>query len=517
MLDPPQLRVGLLEGCIEDLQASTQLAINITYALLAFDLACSTDIEQTKLSTGIILSHSKNAALKEKVLTSRTPSTSLGMLEELPENAPQLGDPSDITSMPTNPPLQTANIIPGSSDLNWNVVVDSSAERSFSMPKLGPALDMPAMSAPWIGVQGFSEIEAETSDVAIMGIPDNHQNVSNQYNLDNAIAVPGSDITAHVPSPTSTQLLPPRRTFQARRVLRHSALSRIALGQLASFPKMMIQGDRLPPFICPPCHLHEELAFDCVKSRRHCCLPKELAICAGTVEMFYSRTAQNSEFVWKTIYAEIERLQKEHESFDIYQQLAALQCLAIYVLLQAQDVETSEANEASSLLTTTINICMSVGQRNKPGTDTIHETPLWSKWVHEESVRRTITLLVIIDLMMDCLLEPERSVYHACSYNLENIPLPATRDLWEAQSNFVWRTEYERYLSRRQTKKILTIGDLLELDQAGALRDVSRDQKINVVPDILNWCDGLDSLGSLLWTVMPFQQWRSLAGMNEAW
>jgi hypothetical protein len=118
---------------------------------------------------------------------------------------------------------------------------------------------------------------------------------------------------------------------------------------------------------------------------------------------------------------------------------------------------------------------------------------------------------------MDCLLETDRSAYQACSYNLETIPLPATRDLWEAQSNFIWRTEYERYLSRCQTKKILTIGDLLELDQAGALRTVSRDRRVDTVPDILNWCDGLDSLGSLLWTVMPFQRWRSLAGMSEVW
>jgi hypothetical protein len=229
------------------------------------------------------------------------------MLEELPDNAPQLGDPSDVSAvlayMPTNPPLQDLNVAPDSFELNWDTI-DAVAERPFSAPKL----DIPPVSAPWLGVQEFPEIEAGAPGDETMELSGNPQDASDTYFLGDAIAVS---------SPTSLQLLPPRRAFQARRVLRHSALSRIALGQLASFPKMMIQGDRLPPFIFPPCHMHEELAFDCAKSRRHRCLPKELAICAGLVEMFYSRTPQNSEFVWKTIYAEKDRLQKEVSAIQV--------------------------------------------------------------------------------------------------------------------------------------------------------------------------------------------------------
>jgi hypothetical protein len=128
-------------------------------------------------------------------------------------------------------------------------------------------------------------------------------------------------------------------------------------------------------------------------------------------------------------------------------------------------------------------------------------------------------VLLIINLMLDCLLEPERNTYESsCRNNIETILLPATRDLWEAPTNFIWRTEYERYLSRRKTKKTLRVGDLLRLSETGDLKDVSLSHgQFDVVPDILAWCEGLDSLGSLLWMVVPFQQWRRSAGMNEVW
>lgn len=187
---------------------------------------------------------------------------------------------------------------------------------------------------------------------------------------------------------------------------------------------------------------------------------------------------------------------------------------------------------------------MSASQKNKLDTETLHKTPAREQWVHEESgrrcdpnipvswtqtanfnrINRTITVLLIINLMLDCLLEPERNTYESsCRNNIETILLPATRDLWEAPTNFIWRTEYERYLSRRKTQKTLRVGDLLQLSEAGGLNDMSASSShggkgnLDIAPDILAWCEGLDSLGSLIWMIVPFQQWRMAAGMSEVW
>lgn len=85
----------------------------------------------------------------------------------------------------------------------------------------------------------------------------------------------------------------------------------ILLGQVTSYPKMLIEGDALPPFIHAPCRIEDGMALECGERGSHQCLPRELAICAGLVDMFYSRTKANADFVWTSIYQERARLQRE--------------------------------------------------------------------------------------------------------------------------------------------------------------------------------------------------------------
>lgn len=97
-------------------------------------------------------------------------------------------------------------------------------------------------------------------------------------------------------------------TLRRRGRLRGCVLTSVALGQLKAFPKMMLEGDSLPPFIQPPCRVDDELALECRMTGRHKCLPEILAISASLVDMFCSRTPANEEFVWKMIYTEAARL-----------------------------------------------------------------------------------------------------------------------------------------------------------------------------------------------------------------
>lgn len=82
------------------------------------------------------------------------------------------------------------------------------------------------------------------------------------------------------------------------------------LGQIRSYPKMLVSGGTLPPFIHARCVVGD-LKVDCVANGCHECLPKPLANCASLVHMFYSKTSTSSDFVWSAIYAEHTRLYKE--------------------------------------------------------------------------------------------------------------------------------------------------------------------------------------------------------------
>lgn len=86
--------------------------------------------------------------------------------------------------------------------------------------------------------------------------------------------------------------------------------NRIIWSQLKSYPSLLLEG-RLPPFIYPACVLKDELPENCVVNRIHQCLPEPLAVCASLVGMFEVRTPASASFVWKSIYAEFDRLRKE--------------------------------------------------------------------------------------------------------------------------------------------------------------------------------------------------------------
>lgn len=109
----------------------------------------------------------------------------------------------------------------------------------------------------------------------------------------------------------STNASSDQKVLRRRIFLRDCVLTSVVLGQLTGYPKMMLEGELLPPFIQPPCHHDEEQAPVCRIAGRHKCLPEILAICAGLVEMFYSRTQASEQYVWKMIYAEQARLRKK--------------------------------------------------------------------------------------------------------------------------------------------------------------------------------------------------------------
>lgn len=88
--------------------------------------------------------------------------------------------------------------------------------------------------------------------------------------------------------------------------------ARVLLGQILSYPKMMIKGGRMPPFIFPPCAIDgSESIAGCCGKELHQCLPEPLAICCNLVQSFYQRTPGSAAFVWRSIYSEVGRIRQE--------------------------------------------------------------------------------------------------------------------------------------------------------------------------------------------------------------
>ncbi|KAK1479856.1 hypothetical protein CCUS01_00410 [Colletotrichum cuscutae] len=77
--------------------------------------------------------------------------------------------------------------------------------------------------------------------------------------------------------------------------------ARVLLGQILSYPKMMIKGGRMPPFVFSSCAIDgSESIAGCCGKELHQCLPEPLAICCNLVQSFYQRTPGSAAFVWRT-------------------------------------------------------------------------------------------------------------------------------------------------------------------------------------------------------------------------
>ncbi|KAH8820199.1 hypothetical protein F5884DRAFT_763206 [Xylogone sp. PMI_703] len=300
-------------------------------------------------------------------------------------------------------------------------------------------------------------------------------------------------------SDSSKQALHPRYSDRA------CLATTVVLGQLSAYPKMMVNGSHLPPFIYPRCTLNEGVITECTENGKHHCLPEPLAICAGLVQMFYSRTAGNTGFVWKTIYAEQARLHREYEGYNSHELLDALQAITIYMLLQAYDSESINTNDAGSLVRTALDMAANIVNCYDWRSNISWNGMNRREWIVLESVRRTIALLYVIGLLLEGLMGAgERDICGA----RQSVPLPCTRELWEANSDGEWKRRYEQYLRMRKSDKSLTMADLIGLQTQSSNNTDSITEDPGVLSDLRRWCGDLDRLGMLIWTSVPFEKHR---------
>ena len=98
--------------------------------------------------------------------------------------------------------------------------------------------------------------------------------------------------------------------FRHTMTMRSWLVANSILGVVKSYPKMLLDGGRLPPFI----HFHISvdginLQHDDVASKTF--LPEPLAICASLAQLYKSKNRGSSAFVRRTIYLELQRLYSE--------------------------------------------------------------------------------------------------------------------------------------------------------------------------------------------------------------
>jgi hypothetical protein len=101
----------------------------------------------------------------------------------------------------------------------------------------------------------------------------------------------------------------PNLSMRERSFQQGSLTAKMVLSQLIDYTRRIADGRHLPSFIHPPCFLSQN--DECPSEAPHSCLPKPLAICKSLTQMFYSRTAGSSAFVWQQIYTHLREMHAE--------------------------------------------------------------------------------------------------------------------------------------------------------------------------------------------------------------
>ncbi|KAF5259979.1 hypothetical protein FOXYS1_9388 [Fusarium oxysporum] len=219
--------------------------------------------------------------------------------------------------------------------------------------------------------------------------------------------------------------------------------SRVIMQMLYAYPQMMLRRQTFPPFIHPHWHLKT--------------LPETLGNCMSLSQLFAARTPETQSFLWRMVAAEEGRFREKLHTFSPREVHLCLEAMIIYMMMSMSEAD-SESKERTSRLFETAEL---IGTRfldftGSYSTSEISEpSSTWQDWIFAESRRRMSCLWLIIS----CVITIENGRTCSSCSDVQNLPLPSSKLLWEARSLEEWQTEKAFF---DMSCPIVTLGELVE-------------------------------------------------------
>ncbi|KAM3076032.1 hypothetical protein ACMFMG_006455 [Clarireedia jacksonii] len=250
---------------------------------------------------------------------------------------------------------------------------------------------------------------------------------------------------------------------------------------LNTYPQMLLSAKELPPFVHPKL---QSLSTDVVFNMNRSSSSDPLTTCAGIMAMWSVKNASNTAFIWRSIRSEQERLFEECPTYDDHNAVAALQAICVYLLLRLSETDEDATDFDIPLISTMTKITQQV----QGITLKYNKAPTWKGWLLVESLRRTIFVLFIIDILFD--ISPGTQPYCCeAARHLAQMPLPCHKNIWRSQTELEWEWEYTAHCASKYQR--LTFSNLLQHGEedgsAGNLLD--------------DWLANMDDFGTLIVSV----------------
>ncbi|KAL9561886.1 hypothetical protein ACKAV7_013809 [Fusarium commune] len=258
--------------------------------------------------------------------------------------------------------------------------------------------------------------------------------------------------------------------------------SRVIMQMLYAYPQMMLRRQTFPPFIHPHWHLKT--------------LPETLGNCMSIAQLFANRTSETQSFLWRMIAAEEARFREKLHTFSPREVHLCLEAMIIYMMMSMSEPD-SESKERTSRLFETAELIGSrfLDHTGSYSTSEISEpSSTWQDWIFAESRRRMSCLWLIIS----CVITIENGRTCSSCSDVHNLPLPSSKQLWDARSLEEWQTEKAFF---DMSCPIVTLGELVEA-KANAGNPVEAQR-------LQSWEMGSDKMTAMLNIAVEFRFRRS--------
>ncbi|KAL2060520.1 hypothetical protein VTL71DRAFT_9161, partial [Oculimacula yallundae] len=260
-------------------------------------------------------------------------------------------------------------------------------------------------------------------------------------------------------------LEPPSRTVPAQAVS-----AGFMTHVLKCYPKMMARDGSLPPII----HRSQSTSRTI-----------QLVNCEAWAKIWENRTGIDEAGLLNTMQVEFDRLFIEHRLYSQLDLLAALQASLIYSIIIHLDSNTTGKFAAQLVLgqlqEMAYHLLITVAFPKTRSSGTI---PNQESWIITAATHRTILAVYVFEY---AICHRNRMPVYTCD-ELDFIPVPVGKRLWEAQEYGTWREEYENWFDMWKGRE-LVMGELLN-----GYADSSTQNRVE------RWLSEADEFGMLVFT-----------------
>ncbi|KAI9046186.1 Zn(II)2Cys6 transcription factor [Aspergillus affinis] len=218
-----------------------------------------------------------------------------------------------------------------------------------------------------------------------------------------------------------------------------------------------------------------------------------LASCLSLVRICSSPLPGSEATTASVLQREMNNVYGQCDEFDDEDQLAAFQAYLIYAMVLFFRLSGAYNEVFRETMINLQSLARSSAQRGLVcAADQRRVRPRWEEWVVTETKRRAIYVMYLLD----SILSTQEGLPTFLGTELQGLPAPANKLLWQAQSRCEWEREYNVYMAE-WAEGGLTIDELwpmpTDLDKTTINRRRAR---------VDQWLENVDEFGTMLYAIM---------------